>query len=174
MRVSVILFMVFAFSCLAFTPAHSAEGISSYKVGDFKVFMLSERQRESDASILLVASEADMEKFIPGGKYPSAVNVFLVETPEGRFLFDTGYGEKLFDHMKELGVTAADVDYLLLTHSHGDHIGGMVKDGVATLPKAEVYVSEKEVEWSQTLRDKLSLYQGRVRQFTPGELSAGG
>lgn len=170
-----VMILAFLFSLLMQPAAHAGpDDISSVRVGDFEVHMLSERQRESDTSILIGASEADIKKFIPSGKYPSAVNAFLVRTPEALFLIDTGFGEKLFDNMAQLGVQAEDVDYLLITHSHGDHIGGMVKDGRAAFPKATVYVSQKEAEWSAPLKEKLALYTGKVELFTPAALETGG
>lgn len=170
-----IIILTFFFSLLIQPVAHAGPGdISSLIVGDFEVHMLSERQRESDTSILIGASEADIKKHIPGGKYPSAVNAFLVRTPEALFLIDTGFGEKLFDNMALVGVRAEDVDYLLITHSHGDHIGGMIKDGRAAFPKATVYVSQKEAEWSAPLKEKLAQYPGKAEFFTPAALEAGG
>lgn len=165
---NVICFVVVISSFLwAISPARSAEDVVTIKVGDFEVSMLSERQRESDTSILVGASESDIKKYIPSGKYPTAVNAFLIRSPQAIYLVDTGYGEKLFENMASLGVRAEDVDYLLITHGHGDHIGGMTKDGKPTLPKAKVYVSKREAETSEPLREKLALYEGRVAQFTP-------
>lgn len=171
-----LLFVVvsFVFAVLSHVCASYAAEAPAVGVGAFKVYMLSERQREGDASILLSAEEADIKKFTASGKFPSAVNVFLIRTPEAIFLVDTGYGEKLFENMDALGIKAQDVDYLLITHSHGDHIGGMVRDGKAAFPRAKVYVSRKEAEWSQSLRDKLKFYEGRAELFTPASLGGAG
>lgn len=145
----------------------AAQDVYTVDIGDFKVSVLNERQRESDASILIGASEAEIRALIPNGKYPGAVSAFLIRAPQGVFLVDTGFGEKLFQNMASLGIEPEDVTCLLLTHSHGDHIGGMVRDGKATLPNARVYVSVKEEEWSQSLRNNLAAYDGRVEKFEP-------
>jgi glyoxylase-like metal-dependent hydrolase (beta-lactamase superfamily II) len=79
--------------------------------------------------------------------------------------------------MKELGVKPEDVDTVLLTHTHGDHIGGMAKDGKALFPNAKVLLAGKEMAWQQGnagSRAALAPYSGRVETFEPGPLSAGG
>ena len=48
--------------------------------------------------------------------------------------------------MESMGVQPEDIDFLFLTHLHGDHIGGMLKDGAAVFPNAEVYVSKAEYD----------------------------
>ena len=64
-------------------------------------------------------------------------------------LFDTGLGAEnsmLPVAMESMGVQPEDIDFLFLTHLHGDHIGGMLKDGTAVFPNAEVYVSKAEYD----------------------------
>lgn len=158
---------VFVFTLIFPGVSGAAQDVFTIDIGDFKVSMLSERQRESDSSILIGMSDAEARALIPSGKYPSSVSAFLIRAPHGVYLVDTGFGEKLFQNMASLGVEPEDVTCLLLTHSHGDHIGGMVRDGKATLPNARVYVSIKEEEWSQPLRNNLAAYECRVEKFEP-------
>lgn len=165
---------LFFFAVTFAGASYADDGVFTIDVGDFNVSMLSERQRESDTSILIGASDADIKKFIPDGKYPSAVSVFLIRTPDGVHLVDTGYGERLFENMAALGVKPEDVDSLLITHSHGDHIGGMVMEGKAALPNARVYVSGNEARWSESLREKLAVYKGRVEELEPVRLGETG
>ena len=52
--------------------------------------------------------------------------IYYLKVNNLNILIDTGtafYGEKLKNHLKERGVEK--IDYLLLTHSHYDHIGGV-------------------------------------------------
>ena len=56
-----------------------------------------------------------------------------------------------------MGISADEVDCIFLTHLHGDHIGGMLKDGKAAFPNAEVYVSKTEYDgWAECI--SLSLH----------------
>ncbi|MDR1943567.1 MAG: MBL fold metallo-hydrolase [Synergistaceae bacterium] len=156
--------------------AAEGEGNDIYrtKIGDVEIFMLSEVQRDGDPSILIGASSADLKKFIPSGKYPSAVNAFALRSPEGITLIDTGYGRKLFDNLERIGIASDDVGAILITHSHGDHIGGLVRDGSPAFQKAKVYIAKLEYEWSQSVRQALLGYEGRVELIAPGELSDSG
>ena len=49
-----------------------------------------------------------------------------------------------------VGLKPADIDYLYLTHFHGDHIGGMLRNDTAVFPNAEVYAGKAEYDaWMQ-------------------------
>ncbi|MDR1966674.1 MAG: MBL fold metallo-hydrolase [Synergistaceae bacterium] len=152
----------------------SSAAVFTVKVGELKVSMLSEAQRESGLDILIGASSADVAKFIPSEKYPSAVAAYLVESPEGAILVDTGFGREIDRNMEYLGVSAGDVKTILITHAHGDHIGGLVKGGRAAYPNARAVISRLDYEWSPQAREHIEKYDGRFEAITPGELGAGG
>jgi len=121
-------------------------------------------------------------RHLPGGWSESTlpVNVVLVDHPDGLCLFDAGPGERAmtpgglpwhpwlrlsrFEPTPEdevatalarRGATRADVRWLVLSHLHVDHVGG-----VAAYANAEVVVSRGEWERAQGLR-------GRLRGFVP-------
>jgi glyoxylase-like metal-dependent hydrolase (beta-lactamase superfamily II) len=106
------------------------------------------------------------------------VNTFLIRGRGRTVLVDTGFGGAVFDSMKTLGVDPAAVDAVLLTHMHGDHIGGLAKDGKALFSKALIYVAEQERDyWTKTNVNAgavaaLAPYGERVRTFKPGALGA--
>ena len=54
-------------------------------------------------------------------------------------------------NLEELGLSAADIDTVLMTHLHGDHAAGLTEkqgeDYVSSFPNAKIYVSE--VEWNE-------------------------
>lgn len=52
-------------------------------------------------------------------------NALLVEAGNTSLLIDAGFGPReMLRRLERLGVIAADVDALLVTHEHSDHIGG--------------------------------------------------
>ena len=87
----------------------------------------------------------------------------LIRTPEANILVDTGAGSKRPDRFKEmyglngnkllkglraLGLTARDIDLVILTNLHFDHGGGCTKldrigNAVPTFPKAK-YLVQRE------------------------------
>lgn len=78
---------------------------------------------------------------------PSSMSAFLVRENGHNLLFDAGMGAPnslLLSSLDTLGVKPEDVDYIFITHMHGDHIGGLVKDGKAVFPNAKLYLSDEE------------------------------
>jgi glyoxylase-like metal-dependent hydrolase (beta-lactamase superfamily II) len=152
-----------------------AESIFTYKVGEFEVFTLVENVGPGRDSILIGADDAAKQRYLPPG-FQSEVNTFLIKGRGRTVLVDTGFGGAVFESMKKLGTDPADVDVVLLTHMHGDHIGGLSKDGQALFPKALIYVAGGERDyWTKTnagVAAALAPYGGRVRTFRPGALGA--
>jgi len=50
----------------------------------------------------------------------------LVEYGGKRILFDTGNNAKIFEHnVKAVGVDLGNLDFVVMSHRHGDHMGGL-------------------------------------------------
>jgi glyoxylase-like metal-dependent hydrolase (beta-lactamase superfamily II) len=78
-------------------------------------------------------------------------NAYLINTGKRLILIDTGAGDlfgptlgKLMGNLKASGYTAAEVDDILLTHMHPDHIGGLAKNSVIQFPNAIVHAERDE------------------------------
>lgn len=57
----------------------------------------------------------------------AGVSVFLITTPQGHILIDTGFEENVAMAQKgieQLGFKGTDVKYILSSHAHNDHTGG--------------------------------------------------
>ena len=80
---------------------------------------------------------------------PASMSAFLVQTGGKNLLFDTGLGGKnanLVRRLDSLGIPASEIDYLYITHFHGDHIGGMLNGDTVVFPKAQVYAAQLEYD----------------------------
>ena len=115
-------------------------------------------------------------------KYPSneinqielACEPILIQFDGKNYLIDSGVGfnkltEKqlrnygvteestVFESLKKLGLTAADIDVILMTHMHFDHAGGLTHwEGetlVSSFPNAKIYTTE--VEWNEMLNPNI-------------------
>jgi glyoxylase-like metal-dependent hydrolase (beta-lactamase superfamily II) len=157
-----------------------SDGIFSYKLGQFEVYMLVEGERDGNAGILVGADEALLKRYIPATGFKHTANAFLVKAPGRTILFDTGTGAGgvIFDKVKKLGVANDKVDAILITHLHGDHFGGLQKDSEALYPNAKLYVSAKEHEYftktnvNQGAVAALSAYDNRLTNFEADALDS--
>lgn len=77
---------------------------------------------------------------------PLQVNCYLAadETTKKGFIVDPGgVNTKLLEDVEELGL---DIEYIILTHGHGDHTGGVTAHQKA-FPKAKLLASKAEEEF---------------------------
>lgn len=109
---------------------------------------------------------------------PASVSAFLVKTDGKEILFDAANGapdSQLMPVLESLQTTDDDVDYIFITHLHGDHIGGLLKEGEAVFSNAVIYINKIEHDaWmamegrqSEGLRNICNAYGERVKTFTP-------
>jgi glyoxylase-like metal-dependent hydrolase (beta-lactamase superfamily II) len=87
--------------------------------------------------------EAHRDLLDEDGRMQMVVRSFLVERGGRRILIDGGYGPgspvgtaQLLDSLGAVGLQPADIDDVVLTHLHSDHIGWSSVDGVPTFPNA--------------------------------------
>jgi glyoxylase-like metal-dependent hydrolase (beta-lactamase superfamily II) len=154
--------------------AQESETVITYAAGDFLISILSEGGNQGNAGSLQGATEEQLKKYLPDGTFPLETQVFLVRTKDKNILIDTGHGKNLFKNLQSLGVDESQINVILLTHLHGDHIGGMLRDGKAAFPNAEVYLSQAEHDYWTGLAERgeaagkaLAPYKDRLRLFTP-------
>jgi len=83
------------------------------------------------------------------------------EVDGSKWLIDTGDSGIFFENAQKLGIEIASIDYLILSHAHRDHTGGL-ETFVNINHKAKIYLSEK-------IQNRMfySLRRGRVRNISP-------
>jgi glyoxylase-like metal-dependent hydrolase (beta-lactamase superfamily II) len=86
----------------------------------------------------------------------AADTAFLVNTGRQLVLVDTGAGKwfgggtlgYLLDSMRSAGYAPEQVDRVLITHMHSDHIGGLTtRDGKRVFPNADLFVAKAESDY---------------------------
>lgn len=108
---------------------------------------------------------------------PASVCAFLINADDKQILFDAGNGNddsQLIPELNANGVQPSDIDYVMITHMHGDHIGGMTKDGKAVFANATLYIPKAEYDgWiamgeerSAQMRAMIEAYGDKVVIFT--------
>ncbi|MEO1237483.1 MAG: MBL fold metallo-hydrolase, partial [Planctomycetota bacterium] len=90
--------------------------------------------------------------FVPADRVIGHINTLLVNTGERLILLDVGCGDtfgptngRLRDHLARAGAEPGDIDLVVLTHLHLDHVGGLATaDGIDWLPNATFVMHEAE------------------------------
>jgi len=89
------------------------------------------------------------------GNFDIALGCFLIATGDRRILVDAGLGPVTFPpfrggdlpgNLSAAGCTPADIDTVLITHLHVDHIGWLAQDGKPYFPNATVRFGEKDLD----------------------------
>lgn len=99
------------------------------------------------------AFEAAMRReFLPVDRARLSCNVLYVDTGRNKVLFDVGTGDvwgpslgQLPANLANLGVRPEEIDTIVISHAHGDHLYGILdKQGALTFPNARCFVGETE------------------------------
>ena len=147
---------------LAAAPQHHDQvpGFYRQKVGDLEVTALFDGHGVFDPH-WLNGTKATMDGVVEAlHEDPRLLDVsdegFLVNTGKQLILVDAGAGTwwgggalgRLLGSLRSAGYTAEEVDLVLLTHLHSDHVGGLTtQDGKRVFPNAEVYVAKAESDF---------------------------
>jgi glyoxylase-like metal-dependent hydrolase (beta-lactamase superfamily II) len=137
-------------------------------LGQFEITALADGFLDTDVKLMQNISEAAARKllyrhFSDSKKTRTAVNCYLINTGSKLILVDPGAGSmfgpalgKMFFNLKAAGYAPAQIDTVLITHMHPDHIGGLIDaNGKAAFAKADVYVAKAESDfWLSELEAK--------------------
>src|SRR3989442_10584512 len=149
-------------AALAAAPQHHDQvpGFYRMKVGDLEVTALFDGSAVFDPH-WLNGKKVTMDGVVKAlHEDPHMLDVvdsgFLVNTGKQLILVDAGAGTwwggealgRLAGSLRSAGYTPEQVDLVLVTHLHSDHVGGLTtQEGKRVFPKAEVYVAKAESEF---------------------------
>ena len=138
---------------------------------DNKVFAVG-RTPEEVAALLSAAGQ-------PTDKLSLTIQPLLVKAKDRVLLFDTGAGTLfgpgagfLAGSFTEAGIDPASVTDIFISHSHGDHVGGLVNtEGALNFPNAKIHMAK--AEWkSMSANDRYAAMnkaiKPKVEAFSPG------
>ncbi len=143
--------------------------LHEFKLGTFKVVVVKDGARASGAPGETFGTNQSPEtvaallkqNFLPGDQFVNSFTPALIDTGKDVILFDTGFGEagaamgagRLKDGLAVAGYKPEDISIVVLTHLHGDHIGGVMAGGKPAFANARYVTGETEYNfWTDTAR----------------------
>lgn len=174
---------------------------STHQIGDYLVTALSDGTMSASLDLLsgietaeAAAIQHNAQIAEPGNIH---INGYLIQGRGRVILVDAGagglnhVGGQLKARLGAIGVRPDDVDTVLLTHGHPDHIGGLLDaEGQPVFKQAELHLHPLEAQYWQDdevfkvvnergqrnfnlARRTLDAYARQVRLFDEGEISEG-
>ena len=173
----------------------------SQQIGEFSITAISDGYLSASLDLLSNIDSMDASKLQQdaGVSDPSSIhiNCYLVRGRGRTILIDAGaggfkqWGGKLKVNLALAGVQASDIDTILLTHAHPDHVGGLLDaSGEAAFPDAQLVVHQHEVAFREDdgnlsraserargnflcARKVFDKYREKMRLFTENEVLPG-
>jgi len=168
-------------------PAAKVENVHAFKIGELSAMALRDGGMElpNDNKVLGVGRTPEEVAAVlgaagqPTDKLALSIQPLLVKTADRVLLFDTGAGGNfgpgaghLAGSLAEAGVDPQSVTDIFISHSHGDHLGGILTaENVPIYPNAKVHMSKPEWAYLKT-QDKFAAWvtavTPKIDAFTPG------
>lgn len=194
MRTDTALVMILAASLAACSPAaeeatppaidafRAGENVAPFSIGALQAAALRDAAfspANDNRTLAINQSKADVDALLTAAGLATdvlqlSVQPLIVRTADRVLLFDTGNGPSamLSASMATAGVTPSDVTDIFISHSHGDHVNGLLgSDGALAFPNAAIHISVNEWTAMQANTQLASLVTAatpRVATFEPG------
>ncbi|WP_122096439.1 MBL fold metallo-hydrolase [Rahnella sp. Larv3_ips] len=127
-------------------------------LGDTEVIAVSDGYLQVGFGMLSNVDEQECEEIQRSAQVSELnavhINTFLIRRKGKNTLIDSGaggvkgWGGRLIANLARLDIQPDDIDAVLLTHAHPDHIGGLLSaEGEAVFPNAELIINGDEFNY---------------------------
>ena len=162
-----------------------------YKLGAFELTTISDSEAFIDGPYPIIgknASEDEVRKLmqanlLPEQRYQPGFSPTVVNTGRELVLFDTGNGANGFiprpnggwlaTQLAPSGFKADDIDVVVLSHGHPDHVGGLIDNGKPLFPNARYVTGAVEYDYwspegkhSGELEKLAAVFRANTQQIT--------
>ena len=176
-----------------------APGFYRMRLGEFEITVLSDGTHPfPDAEVLTQAVDGSSKRVKLFQAHPEearsalaavdltaptegSINAFLINTGKQLILVDSGAGSlygiccgHLLSNLKAAGYRPEQVDEILLTHLHADHVGGIAPNGNVAFPNAIVRASKIDADyWLNEANEKAApnflgpMFKGAMASLKP-------
>ncbi|NJK70551.1 MAG: MBL fold metallo-hydrolase [Microcoleus sp. SU_5_3] len=141
-------------------------GIYRFKLGNFNLISISDGTLSVPAAIFAGNAKPEelnrvLQQGFQGEQLTVDCNVLLVDTGRDKVLIDTGSGllnaataGKLIENLQQVQIKPSDITAVILTHAHGDHVGGLNGKSGLNFPNARYFIGKQEWDfWTATAVD---------------------
>jgi glyoxylase-like metal-dependent hydrolase (beta-lactamase superfamily II) len=128
-----------------------------FNIGSFSCIAVSDGTFDYDPASLFPQLEKkqvlhNLDNYpLIDGKIRSPYTFLYVDTGKHKILTDMGGGDlgphtgKLIHHLEQAGVHPGEIDTVIITHAHPDHVGGTLNpEGLPNYPQARYYIGKEE------------------------------
>jgi len=172
-----------------------------YRLGDFEITTIMDCCSFIDGPYPIIGKNASAAEvrdlmranLVPETRYQPGFSPTVVNTGKELVLFDTGNGSTGFiprpkggwlkDQLGPAGYKPEDIDIVVLSHGHPDHIAGIMEDGAPLFPNARYVIAAEEYDFwapegkhSDELEKLASVFRAntrpvaeRFRMLKPGD-----
>jgi glyoxylase-like metal-dependent hydrolase (beta-lactamase superfamily II) len=142
----------------AASPMAGNAGHYRFRVGEISATVLSDGVIGGPPRVYASnAPEAELQEvlrqaFLPTDHMTLNLNTLLIETGGRRILIEAGAGKtmgpnggRIFDNLAAIGLSPADIDAIVISHTHPDHVGNLrTADGGKAFARATVFVPKAD------------------------------
>ena len=132
-----------------------------FTVGQFRGFTMVDSVVQLPAAPFFANAPADLldqalrRHGMMDGQFNGVVTCLFLDTGAHKLVLDTGYGPglgpgmgQMGSHLIAKGIALGDVDTVILSHWHADHVGGAADvDGEPAFPNARHVMARIEWDW---------------------------
>jgi glyoxylase-like metal-dependent hydrolase (beta-lactamase superfamily II) len=157
-------------------PGLPAPGVFRQMVGDVEVTALLDGEATLPPEYMPDVHREEMAAIAAQGGQSIPVRspmiVYAVRTGDRLYLVDAGAGDtggpalgRLPESLAAAGIAPAEVDAILVTHMHPEHVGGLTRDGRAVFPNAELILPDVDAGYWLDPKEEASAAEHRRRSF---------
>lgn len=176
---------------LAATVQPAGEGVTRLRIGALEAWSIQDTTaaQPNDGKTFAIGEDAAAVRAVlaaagaPTETLRLDVNVLLVRTGDRLVLIDSGSGTvfgtpgRLPERLAAAGVRADQITDVVISHSHADHMSGLLSGGRLAFPNARVHMLADEWAFLQGQQSQAALVAAirpRVNAVAPGATIAPG
>lgn len=177
------VFILLVSSIFAAQAQSAQPGYYRMQVGDVRVIALSDGtiplnikgllHEKHPGEIVTLVKKNFLDTIVE-----TSISGFLVITHDQKILVDAGSGVfmgsslgKLRQNLEAAGVQPSEINVVVLTHLHSDHVGGLVEGDKMVYPNATIYISQPEADFWLTPGNKAKATSRATPFFDPAQQS---